>query len=316
MSDFNPDIFFVDNHLMDTNESPGPSRSQPLVIYTVNDQNQITTAPTNQITTAPTNTNNDPNVLYDTFYENIETLPVQMEGVNSLDFAKKIDIITQKVDQMNEKMEKFDVLSAKVDKLVEFMINLEKLISDSKAGRPQDEEKEEDFSEFDAMKPAENAKELASLETLLTDTEYADKLFRFIKKNKILDGKGNGKTIARYAIRLLVKPDACFEYTWKGQQRKGQVNPNQCFKTTFPKFIDFINRVACAGDIKFVMDKTHSVIETFLRNKHAEASKNLQENVQPIQNAQPIQNVQPIQNAQPTQDAQPTQNAQPIQIDP
>lgn len=300
IADFNPDIFFMQNNMMDTNEVQEPNCSQPVVIYTVNDQNQI-------ITTAPTS--NDSNMVYNTVYDNIQTLPVQAGGANSFEFEKKIDILIQKVDQMNEKMAKFDVLSAKVDKLTEFMINLEKLISDSKAGRPQDEQMDEDFAEFDAMKPAESATDLESLETLLADTEYADKLFRFIKKNKSLDGKGNGKTIARYAIRLLMKPEACFEYTWKGQQRKGQSNPNLCFKTTFPKFIDFVNRVACTGDIKFVMEKTHSVIETFLRNKHAEASKNVQENVQQMQIAQTTPNVQQTANAQEMQIAQTTQNA-------
>lgn len=273
---FDPDIYLADasNNSMDTTAAPGPSSNEPLIIYTVNEQGQIAAAPT---------TNNS-NVVYNSMFENIQTLPAQMDCPNAFEFEKKVDILIQKVDQMNEKFAKFDVLAAKVDKLTEFMINIEKLISDSKSGRPQDEQTDEDFSEFDGMKPAESGTELESLETLLADTEYADKLFRFIKKNKSLDGKGNGKTISRYTIRLLMKPDACFKYTWKGQQRKGQQNPNLCFKTTFPKFIDFVNRIACAGDIKFAMDKTQSVIETFLRNKHSEASKNVQENAQQIEN--------------------------------
>lgn len=75
-----------------------PNNNDPVVIYKGNHQNQITP------------TANDSNVVYNTIYENIPTLPDQMGSANSFEFQKKIDILMQKVDQMNEKMAKFDVI--------------------------------------------------------------------------------------------------------------------------------------------------------------------------------------------------------------
>lgn len=199
------------------------------------------------------------------YEQNYETIP---ESGKIIEVEAKIEILTAKVDKLLENNAKFDTLIAKVDKLTEFMMNLEKIISGTKIGCPQDEEVDEDYPELDAMKPAESVDELQALETLLSDTEYADKLLRSLKKKKSLDGEGDGKSITRYTVRLLVKPEACFAYTWKGQQRAGRQVQNQSFKSSFPKFIEFVNRVACAGDIKFALDKTHKVIESFLQNKH------------------------------------------------
>lgn len=230
---------------------------------------------------------NDPIVLYVngqpiTGNFNIETLPIESASNDeaiieespsrSHTLEEKVDALIQKVDGLNQKFAQFDVVSKKVDRLTEFMMNVEKLISDSsKSVQPtQTEQQEEDFSEFSQLKPAESAAELQLIENTLGNPDYCNKLFRFIKKNQSLDGKGNGKSIARYIIRFLMKPDACLNYTWKGQQRKGQSNPNLSFKSGFPKLIEFINRVACAGDISFALNKTEKIIETVLRNKHVD----------------------------------------------
>lgn len=49
------------------------------------------------------------------------------------------------------------------------------------------------------------------------------------------------------------------------------------------------------------MEKTHRAIETFLRNKHAEAGRCVQDNDQTIQIAQPVQIAQTVQTAQTVQ---------------
>lgn len=197
-----------------------------------------------------------------------------------IDMAAQLNAILHKLERIDKKVNgvdsKVNGFVANMDKCLNFMLNVEKLMSDrnTACSKMDSEDIQEDFSEFQHFSPAESKEELISLESLLADSHYMGKLSRYVKTIKFLDGKRNGDVIFRDLIRLFVQPNALIDYSWKGQSRQKTGKTLISFKASFPKFIELMNGLVCAADKDFVLEKTQVAFDKFLRQKNTELKRN------------------------------------------
>lgn len=103
------------------------------------------------------------------------------------------------------------------------------------------------------------ANDLLTMERRLNDHQFSAKLMALLRTKILLNGQSNGEVVFRDPFRMMVQPNAIKPYSWKGQSRTNKKNPHQpnllSFKTTFPRFIMFIDSILKCADTQFVMAK-------------------------------------------------------------
>lgn len=141
-------------------------------------------------------------------------------------------------------------------------------ITNSKNVVSIDFDSNEDFSEFENMKPINTGELLSDFEWKLQNADFREKCMRFLATKFASKGTVNGSLIFKQVIGLFTTSDLFLKYSWKGQCR-GTVK-NYSFEAEHAVFVKFLYDFIAKVDRTYDEQKVSKLFIDKLRSKNIE----------------------------------------------